>query len=245
MAYTVDKSITYSQAFIGTLNPTVYTGSEPALTTANTIVSLIENAPLTWPWNRNTNSAQTLSIGTQDYTVAIADFAFLEKCTLSISGGASIPTLVEMENVLNTKPLAKTSQSGRPNSVAVQNYIPGTSVTFRFSPNPDQAYVATFIYQKAPFQFTATSQDWFTNAGIPYSFIDVFNPLFLSEMFQYSDDPGRAVQYRQRGMAALLAKADGLTQMQKNEFLGLYLESDLQTIVAQMKAQQAQQARGV
>lgn len=241
MAYSIANSITYAESFIGTLNPTVYTGSEPALSAARSIAALITNAPFTWAWNR-ASTTQVLTPGTQDYTVSAANFGFLEKTSIFI---ASPATLMELENVFNNKPLGATSQSGRSNSVAVQGYVPGTSATFRFSPNPDLAYTATFTYQKAPYFFTATSDDWFSTAGIPYSMIDVFNPLFVSEMLQFSDDPGRAQIYRQRGMAALISKAEGLTSTQKNEIMGQWLADVTQAQAAQGHTQQGLQARGV
>jgi len=246
MAYTLNNSITYAQAFINGLNPTVYAGSEPAMTSANTVVSLMTNAPFTWPWNRSI-STQLLTQGTQDYAISISNFGFLEKCTISIGAGSPpttiVPTLVELDTVLNTRPLGLTSQSGRPNAVAVQYTSAGTSATFRFSPNPDQAYNATLIFQRTPTAFTATAQDWLTQCGIPYSYMDIFNPLFLSEMFQFSNDNERAVMYRQRGMAALLSKSEGLSQMQKSEILGQWMQDNLQTVAANLKTQQASQAR--
>lgn len=241
MAYTLNQSITYTKAYAAGIDPTLWTGSEPALSAARAIVALITNAPFTWAWNRATVT-QTLTPGTQDYTISQANFGFLEKVTLTL---ASPATLVEVENVYNNKALALTKQPGRPNTAAVQTFIPGTSFSARFSPNPDLAYTATFTYQKAPFFFTATTQDWFTDAGIPYSMIDVFNPLFLAEMLENSDDPQRAQIYRQRGMAALISKADGLTAMQKNEILGQWMADGAQAAGTQLNTQQGAQAKGV
>jgi hypothetical protein len=336
MSYTLQQTINYSQAFIGNLNPTVFTGEEPALTTANTIVSLLTNPPLTWPWNRAYFDT-TLEQGIQDYLVLTNDFGFLEKVVLSYTDASGIEQQVELEAVFNNKALGTTTQQSRPNTCAVQlgggntsgntpsgftgggfstligdgvsttytvthnlnteniivqvfNAITGEldavdmdiasansisltfgtapitnsenvvilavsssgsgsppgpdGVVFRFMNSPDQTYYATFIYQLAPLFFTDVSQDWFTQCGIPYSFLDVFNSLFLSEMFQFSDDP-RAVQYRQRGMAALLSKASGLSETEKNEILGFSMANDLQTIAAHLRVQQASQARGI
>ena len=53
---------------------------------------------------------------------------------------------------------------------------------------------------------------------LPDSFSDIYNNLFLSEMLAVNDDV-RAQQYRARGVAAFLAKASGLTEMQRNVFL--------------------------
>lgn len=240
MAYTLANTITYTKAFIGTLDPTVYTGSEPAISSANQIGSLIVNAPFTWPWNRTTTTQAITNAGGQDYTISAANFGFLEKCTITDGNGK----IKELDTVYNTLPLALNAVASRPEMVAVQTTVPGTSFSVRFNSKPDANYTATFIYQKAPVTFTATSNDWFSTIGIPYSFIDVFNPLFLSEMLQFSDD-SRAQLYRQRGMAALLSKAEGLTQMQRNTILAQWMQDDLQTLAAQIRTQQAQQARSI
>jgi hypothetical protein len=115
-------------------------------------------------------------------------------------------------------------------------------VAFRFGTIPDADYTATFIYQEAPVFFTSITQDWNTQTGIPYGFIDIFNALFLSEMLQFSDD-ARAAQYRQRGMAALVTKATGLDQMTKNMILEQWSTDEYQRLFAQARAQQYQQAR--
>ena len=83
---------------------------------------------------------------------------------------------------------------------------------------------------------------WFP---IPDSFIDIYNNLFLAEAMASADD-GREQLYRQRGVAALLSKAEGLTQMQRNNFLAQYLSRGAaQTEAAQQRTQQGIQGRGV
>jgi hypothetical protein len=57
---------------------------------------------------------------------------------------------------------------------------------------------------------------------IPDSYSDVYNNLFLSEAMAMVDD-NRSQLYRQRGVAALMAKASGLTEMQKNIFAQQWL----------------------
>jgi len=236
MAYLLSNTVTWSQAFVGNLDPTVYAGSEPALTAANMILSLIMNPPFTWAWNR-ASITQVLTPGQQDYAVTVANFGFLEKTIVSVG-----TTTKELDSVYNSKALGATSEQSRPEFVAVQSYTP-TTTTFRFLNAPDQAYTATFIFQQAPNFFTATSQDWNTQTGIPYSYIDVFNNLFLSDAFNFSNDE-RSAPYRQRGMAALLSKAEGLTEMQRSEILGYSMQNDLQTMAANLRTQQASQARG-
>jgi len=59
-------------------------------------------------------------------------------------------------------------------------------------------------------------------APIPDQYSDVYNNLFLSEMLAMNDD-ARAQLYRQRGVAALMSKATGLSEMQKNIFAQQWL----------------------
>jgi hypothetical protein len=79
---------------------------------------------------------------------------------------------------------------------------------------------------------------------IPDQYADVFNNLFLSEAMAMVDD-ARATQYRQRGVAALLAKASGLTEMQKNAFAQQWLARDVERQSTLAKTQQGTQARGI
>lgn len=79
---------------------------------------------------------------------------------------------------------------------------------------------------------------------IPDQYSDVYNNLFLSEAMAACDDP-RAQQYRQRGVAALLAKADGLTETQKNAFAQQWLSRSAEINASTLKVQQGQQARSV
>lgn len=221
------------------LDPTVYAGFEPAMTSANTVVAIITSAPFVWPWNRQLIDEPITSALGQDYVVAVTGFGFLEKCSLEDT--QSPPNIYELENVHNTLALGPTMQSARPSTVAAQIVETG-SVAFRFGVIPDMDYTATFIYQEAPTFFTNINQDWNTQCGIPYGFIDIFNALFLSEMLQFGDD-ARAAQYRQRGMAALVTKAVGLDQMTKNMILEQWNTDEYQRLFAQARAQQYQQAR--
>lgn len=75
--------------------------------------------------------------------------------------------------------------------------------------------------------------------------MDIFNNLFLAEAFQSVDDWSVAAQYRIRGVAALLSKAEGLTEMQKSDFLAQYLSRDRQMMNMQLRTQLASQSRGV
>jgi hypothetical protein len=85
---------------------------------------------------------------------------------------------------------------------------------------------------------TVVNSDWMP---IPHSFIDIYNNLFLAEAFSAADD-ARTQEYRVRGIAALLSKAEGLSDMQVNAFLSQWIGSS-QEMRAQLRAQTANQAR--
>ncbi len=241
MAYTLEQSILWSQAQMGTYVPlTPQTGSEPAMTIANMVVAFMQNPPFCWPTNREENTSLVTTAGTSDYTLSIEDFGFLERVTLVDANGNPW----NVERVLNSLVLnPNTQQQKRPDSVCVKLVAPGTSIAIRFV-SMDAVYDGTLTYQKVPQLFTSTSQDWFTQCNIPDYYMDIFNNLFLAEALQVNDD-ARAGMYRQRGMAALLAKSEGLSEMTKLMLYHQAMLGDLQTLAAQLRTQQAQTARSV
>ncbi len=242
MSTTVQNLIDFSQPFIQYSPMSVGTGNQPALGIANELQNTILNPPFCWPWNRNTNNATSTVAGTQNYVLAIQDFGFLEKVTLTDPSGC----VWIVPDVYNTSCLglgdASTNKQGRPNSCCVQAVTYGTGFTLRFLAVPDKVYLITLDYQKLVVPLTSL-----TGAGgtlvVPDQYLDITNNLFLGEALASVDDP-RANQYRQRGVATLLAKAEGLDEMQKNLFLEAYWARDRQQLAGQLRTQQAAQARG-
>lgn len=89
---------------------------------------------------------------------------------------------------------------------------------------------------------TAINESWFP---IPDHFMEIFNNLFLAEAMEAVDDT-RGQYYRQRGIAALLSKAEGLSELQRNAFLAQWIaRGTSQQLSAQMRTTQGNQARGV
>src|ERR1700693_66696 len=87
----------------------------------------------------------------------------------------------------------------------------------------------------------AINHSWYP---IPDSFMDIFNNLFLAEAMDVVDATGQ--YYRQRGIAALLSKAEGLTEMQTNAFLAQWVSrGSSQMMGAKLRTQQGSDARGV
>jgi hypothetical protein len=250
MAQTIQNSIDYAQTQIQYSPLNVGAANEPAITIANEIQNLFFGPPFTWGFNRAengpaTNNVLTLSPGTQDYIVPVTDFSFMETATTTDPATGETFTI---SDVYNTKNLStgdvSVNKRGRPNSVSVRMVQFGTNITLRFLGVPDKAYGVTFTYQKlvAPMSaLTGASGTW----TIPAHYSDIYTSLFLAEAFVTVDD-ARAIQYRQRGIAALLAKAEGLNEMQVNAFLQQYWNRQGRPEMAgPLRTQQATQGRGV
>lgn len=85
------------------------------------------------------------------------------------------------------------------------------------------------------------NQSW---APIPDSYSDIYNNLFLGEAYAAVDDV-RSELYRRRGVAAFLAKQDGLTDTQKNVFAQQWLSQAREAASVTLKLQQGVQGRGI
>lgn len=146
--YTVQQSVNFAETFIQYSPLQVGTGQEPALSISNEVQNTIMNPSLIWPWNRAEDSSLTTTPGTQDYTVNLTDFGFLEKVTLTDPDG----TVHALPDVYNTLAIGKADSSvtkrARPNSACIVSVIYGTSIRLRFMGVPDKAYLVTITYQK-------------------------------------------------------------------------------------------------
>jgi hypothetical protein len=240
--YTLQDTINWAQTFIEFSPLTAGTNNEPAISVANMIVSTITNAPLTWGWNRAEYDALVLQgkpNPEQDYTVPITDFGFLEKVTLINAAGTYA---FNVTDVYNTGALGvSVSAPAEPKGVSVHMVNYGTDVTLRFIAIPDQNYTSVITYQKLIPDMDALDDPW----PIPSQYKDIFNNLFAAEAYQAVDDDQQAQRYRMRGVAALLAKAEGLNEMQRNSVLAQFLVRSGQAQSMQLKTTQGNQARGV
>ena len=237
--YTLQDTFNWAQTFIEYSPLTAGTGNEPAISTANMIISTMTSAPLTWGWNREEWDNLVLIPNEPDYVVNITDFSFLEKVTLIKPDGSYS---FEVKDVYNTNALGySVSKPAEPKSVSVHQVDFGTNVTLRFMAIPDLAYTSVLTYQSLIPDMVNLSDPW----PIPSQYKDIFNNLFAAEAYQAVDDDQEAQRYRMRGIAALLSKAEGLTEMQRNAFLSQFLIRGAQAQSMSMRTTQAQQARGV
>lgn len=246
MATTIQNTIDFSQPFIQYSPLAVGAGAiQPAVGIANEIQSMVTNAPFTWAWNRNENSATATVVGQQDYTFAITDFGFLERVSLTNNTTGDI---FELENIYNNRTLSPAStnanKKARPNGAAIVLVTYGTSFKLRFSCPPEAIYQINLVYQKLVTPMTTLTGGTGTWT-IPDQYLDIYNNLFLGESMAVVDD-ARANLYRQRGVATLLAKAEGLTEMQKNAFLEQYwMRVTGQPQMSSAFMQAGEQGRGV
>lgn len=236
MANLLSDTINYIVPFCRYQAANIGTSNMPVIGIANIVRNIILAAPFTWRFNRNNvNLTGPVVKGIQDYTQLISDFGFLEKVTANDG-----TTSWEFKDVKNNEALASSVTQARPMTISAFNDDLAGNITFRLSAVPDASYTINMVYQKAPVQFTATTDKWFP---IPDSFSDVYNNLCLGYYMDSCQDP-RAPQYIARGIAGLLARAQGLTATDKAVFAAAYLNFSAQQMLEMMKAQQGQQAQG-
>jgi hypothetical protein len=234
---TLQNSINWALPYLKYQPLTIGTANEPAITNANTILQTILGPPFVWRWNRGSDSSTSTVAGTQDYPVALATFGYLEKATVTDVNG--IVTELEYKTVLSADTTGALNRA-RPNYLSAQSDDNAGNVTFRLMPVPDAVYVLTLVFQKQPILFTALGGFW---APIPDYMQYIYNRGFLAMALESADDPRFQVEH-QRFLATLIAASEGLSETEKNIFLGNAINTSTQGQSAQLRTQQATQARG-
>ena len=167
----------------------------------------------------------------QDYASA---FSHIEHCSV-LDINQTPPTWIEMDVKGN---LALDTNSDRPRFLSVHTQDAAGDLTFRVMPAPDKAYPVSVHMQLAAPNFTSVNQTW---SPIPDYFQYVYNWGFLSLIWNFSDDP-RATMASQKFTSALLSRAEGMSEDDRNIFLNNW---NMLTSGQQMKQQQGVQARQV
>lgn len=234
---TLQNTINWALPFLRYQPVTIGTANEPAITSANVILQTFLGPPFVWRWNRTSNSATSTVAGTQDYSVSLSTFGFLEKATITDPNG--IVTELQLKTLMSAESAGSLNQA-RPTYLAVQADDNAGNITFRLMPIPDQIYTLTVIYQKAATLFTALSGTW---APIPDYMEYIYSRGFLAFSMEMRDDPRFSVEHS-RFLASLIAASEGLSESDKNIFLGNFLDTARQGQNASLRTQQATQARG-
>jgi hypothetical protein len=188
--------------------------------------------PFGWRWNRGYAVVNTV-VGTQDYTVALANFGWLEKASITVASATK-----ELNVALC---LSEETQQNLPTNIAVQYESVGTSVTFRLIPVPDQIYSLKINYQAAAPSFSATSGVW---DPIPDYFYYLYSQGVLAKAYEYLGDERWPLSL-QLFIKNLIAAYGGLTASQINMFAveKTVTQTTVQSALATI--QQAIMARGL
>jgi hypothetical protein len=228
----LQSSALFSMPFLG-YQPVNVSNNEPAVTAANLTKQTILGAPFKWPFNRAAFSFST-EPDDQDYFQIISDFGFLERVTVTDSNGKV--NEIEVMQSLSTESVQK-----RPGSIAANIMDGNDGVTFRLNAMPPdgETYQVDGFYQKAPVLMSSLANGW---APIPDHLAYIYDWGFLSFVSLLTKD-ARFPIFGQRFTAHLLGAQEGLTALERNIFLGNFLQVMTATERAQMTTQQGVSAR--
>lgn len=209
---TIQNTLDWCRAFIlnrpssGVANIT----NEPALTTANLIMSTILAPPFAWQWNRAIEQFNTVA-GKSDYFISSPFFGWLEKATIANTSGG-FPPIVELQI---SSLLSASGKQGRPFEVCPVFDDNNGNLTFRFMPIPDQTYNVVLTYQKAPIFIDDLDETW---APIPDKYNFLYERGMLAHLHGMYDAATYAMEL-QLFFRQLVGCSEGLSDTAKAIFL--------------------------
>jgi hypothetical protein len=203
-------------------------GNEPALTYGNLILQTVCGPPFKWPWNRGT-ATFSCTPQIQDYTQYLKTFGYLT------SGSLIDLTSKKPKELTIRASLELDGQQERPAYVSHEIDDGADNMTFRVSPSPDQGYPVTLTYQNKPALMTSLASLW---APIPDELAYVVNYGYLALALLMTNDE-RFQVFNQRFMAHLLGRAGGLSEMERNIFVGNWMTLTGMMQGSQLTTQQA------
>jgi hypothetical protein len=174
------------------------------------------------PTGTDTSAAVFTNVTTQDYTIPVPNFSHIEHASvldLNAVVGSSPPAYTNGKwfelSVKNN--LSLESFPGRPTFIGPHVEDGSGNMTFRLSPAPDKPYpISIHVQLTAPSLATlGVNSLW---APIPDFMQNVYDYGFLALMWMFADD-ARWIWAEQKFKAAILARAEGLTEEQKNIFM--------------------------
>lgn len=225
------SSALFSMPFLG-YQPVNVSNGEPAITAGNLTKQTILGPPFKWNYNRGSFTVNAEE-DAQDYFVELGDFGFLEQVWLTDPNG-------KVSEIEIRGTLAAESAIKRPSSAAAQLLDDSGNITLRINTNPDQPYEVDALYQKAPVLMSSMANTW---GPIPDHLGYIYDWGFLSFVSLLTKD-ARFPIFGQKFVSHLLGAQEGLTALQRNIFLGNFLEVVNQQGRAQMQTQQGVAARG-
>jgi hypothetical protein len=212
LTLTLQNSINFVSPILKN-QPLLVSNNEPALTAANLILGTMLGPPFKWPFNRNSYSFPITKTAGTDYKVTLADFSHLETQWLTD------PTS-KIYQLSGAVSLASEGGVARPTKIAPQYDDDAGNITFRFNSIPDQNYTAFIDYQKRIALMGAPASPW---GVVPDRFSYIYNQGFLAMMSLLVND-ARFPIFEGYFLARLLGAQDGLTDQERNIFIGNWME---------------------
>ena len=173
---------------------------------------------VTAPVNNKTTYASTSdTLGiltaqtTQDYTIATPTFSHIEHA--SVLDTSKTPAKWWELKIQNE--LALDSTLARPSFLGPHVEDGNGNVTFRVMPAPLGNYPVSIHVQLAPPRITSINQTW---APIPDFMQSIYTWGFLALIWAFADDPRFQIA-NAKFTSGLLARAEGITDEEKNIFL--------------------------
>jgi hypothetical protein len=231
----VQASALFCMPFLG-YQPVNVSNGEPAITAANITKQTMAGAPFKWIYNRKAFSIEldeTLEEWGQDYLISLPDYGFLEQVWLTDPDGG-----VKEIKVRNS--LAAESAIKRPSSASMQLTDEDGYATLRLNAKPDLAYTIDAFYQRSVVTMTSMASTW---APFPDHLSYIYDWGFLGFVSLLTKD-ARAPIFLSKFASHLLGAQDGLTALERNIFLGNFLDLINQQGREQLATQQGAQARG-
>lgn len=228
-------SALFSMPFIG-YQPVNISNNEPAVTAANITKQTMLGPPFKWAWNRadfHVELDPTETSWGQDYLLDLPDYNFIEKIWLTDDKG-------KVTEIVVVQSLAAESIQKRPSSAAVNDEDEDGNILLRLNTLPDLPYTIDGIYQRAPVWMSSLANTW---SPIPDSLAYIYDWGFLGFVSLLTKD-ARAPIFLAKFASHLLGAQDGLTAIQRNIFLGNFLDVIGQQGREQLGVQQGAQARG-
>jgi len=229
------SSALFAMPYLG-YQPVDISNGEPAISVANIVKQTILGPPFKWPWNRGNIHVELdpdASSWGQDYLLEdVTDYGFLEQLWLTDENGAK-------KEIEIRKFLAEESAVKRPGSGAVIDDS-DDGIVLRLNTVPDMAYVVDGFYQRGAVLMTSTANLW---SPIPDRLSYIYDWGFLAMLSLLVKD-ARSGIFMGKFTSHLLGEQDGLTALQRNIFLGNWLDLITQQGRDSVSVQQGVQARG-
>jgi hypothetical protein len=185
------------------------------------------------------NGADTVGtftcLTTQDYSISVPNFSHIEHASVMDLDATGAPAKWYQLQVKDG--LSLESSANRPEFIGPHAQDANGVMTFRVASAPDRAYPVSIHVQMTAPLITSINQTW---APLPDYLQYIADKGFMALMWKFADDP-RAAQENAEFKAAILARAEGLTDEERNIFLNNW-DALYQNPMAR---QMGTQARGV